>query len=161
MSAITSFILIPKSTIAGLRDAATPKKSFFGGLKDGYQDFLKKHGREVASYEWSGYLMATLLCYLKQEAKIDLMISEQDELSTFLTKTRGATHFIFTFAQKNEYLTKTVPESFSEEQLRDYYNKFNGANETAVGKPLLDGIQAIQKSLHQLEECSVVILCIG
>jgi hypothetical protein len=39
--------------------------------------------------------------------------------------------------------------------------KFNEASESEVGKPLLEGIQAIQQSLKQLDEGSVVISSIG
>jgi hypothetical protein len=83
MSAIASFIRLPKSAIPGVRDAAIPKKSLFGGTKDTFHDFLRKHGRAVASYEWSGYVIATLLPFLKKHS-IDLMKSENDDLSRYL-----------------------------------------------------------------------------
>jgi len=75
MSAIVSFILMPKSAIDGLRNAATPKKSWLGKPKDAYHDYLAQNGRVVAHYEWSGYTLATLLTYL-QEEQIDLMHSD-------------------------------------------------------------------------------------
>lgn len=160
MSAIASFILIPKSAINGLRDAASPKKGWFGPPKDTYHDYLAKHGREVANYDWSGYILATLLVYLQQQ-QIDLMRSDQDQLSKHLTQTRGATHFIFTSAHKQAYLSKLIPESFSEPELRNYYNQFNACNEPEAGTPMIDGICAIQQGLQALDDNSVIVFSIG
>ncbi len=160
MSAIASFILMPKSAIAGLGDAATPKKNWLGKPKDVYHDYLAKNGRVVAHYEWSGYTLATLLPYL-QEQQIDLMHSDFDSISTHLTQKRGATHFVFTEAHKHAYLARLTPQSFAEATLRDYYNEFNAASEPEAGKPMLDGIRAIQGSLQALDENSVIIFSIG
>ncbi len=160
MSAIASFILIPKAALDGLRDAATPKKSWLGKAKDTYWDYLKQHGREVAEYEWSGYILASLLPFL-QARQIDLMHSDFDALATHLTQKRGATYFVFTDAHKRAHLTKLAPDSFAEGQLRDYYNEFNATSEPEAGKPMLDGIRAIQQSLQALDESSVVVLSIG
>ena len=160
MSAIASFILTPKSTLDDLRDVAIPKKGWLGKPKDAYHDFLAQHGREVAQYQWPGYVLATLLPYL-QEQQIDLMHSEFDDLSTYLTQNRGATHFIFTEAHKRAHLAQLTPQSFSEVQLCDYYNEFNATSEPAAGKPMLDGIRAIQQSLQSLDESSVIVFIIG
>ena len=65
MSAIASFIKLPKSALEGLRNAAT------GGTDS---DYLRSNGREVA--EWSGYVLATLLPYPQEKHLIDLMKSE-------------------------------------------------------------------------------------
>lgn len=160
MSALASFVLIPKTALDGLREAASPKKSWLGKPKDTYWDYLKQHGREAAQYEWSGYVLATLLPFL-QERQIDLMHSDFDELGTYLTQKRGATHFIFTDARKRAHLTKLAPDSFSEEQLRDFYNEFNGSSESEAGKPMLDGVQAVRQSLQALDGSSVIVFSIG
>jgi hypothetical protein len=98
MSAIASFIKLPKTALDGLREAAVPRKRLFGGQRDSYTDYFRQHGQEVADYKWSGYVLATLLVCLQKEHQIDLMKSEFDELATFLSKSRGATSFIFTDA---------------------------------------------------------------
>lgn len=109
----------------------------------------------VADYEWSGYILTTLLPYLEERHQIDLMKSEFDGLSAFLVEKRGATHFIFTDAHKRDYLQKLAPDTFSEEQLRDYYNEFNETHDPEVGKPMVDGIRAFQQSLRAVNESSV------
>lgn len=160
MSAIASFIKIPKTAIDGLRIATVPKKRLFGAPRDVYHDYLRQHGQKAADYNWSGFLLATLLVYLQKQRQIDLMKSEFDELSTFLTKARGATHFIFTDAHKRSYLAK-LDGDFSERALCDFYNQFNGSAETEVGKPMLDGVRAFRDSLTQLDDSSVIVFGIG
>ncbi len=160
MSAIASFILLPKSALSELSDAATPKKGFFGGVKDRFHDFLRSRGREVTSYDWSGYVLATLLPFL-DERGVDLMKSEYGELSSHLSKERKSTCFIFTSAHKRAYLSQLSPDSYSEAELRDYCNEFNGSSEAEAGKPMRDGIRAIHDSLHQLDDDSVILLHIG
>jgi len=151
MSAIASFIQPPKSLLDELRLAATQPT---------YHEFLTQHGKEVADYPWSGYVLATLLICLKEQHRIDLMNSEFNELSTFLAKSRRTTHFIFTHAHKQEFLAKLDGE-FSEQSLCDYYNQFNGSAEKEAGKPMLDGVPAFRESLSALDKDSVVVFRIG
>jgi hypothetical protein len=132
----------------------------YGGEKDRFHDFLRTRGRKAASYKWSGYVIATVLPFL-EERQIDLMKSEHDDLSSHLSKERKSTCFMFTPAHKCAHLDRLSPDAFPEEELRDYYNEFNGASEGEAGKPMLDGIRAIRESLLQLDDDSVILLHIG
>lgn len=152
MSAIASFILLPKTDLDGLRQAST---------EGNYHNYLEQHGREVAEYEWSGYVLATLLPYLEEQHQIDLMRSEHDALARFLSERQQATHFIFTGAHRHPFLDRLDPSAFSTEALRDYYNEFNEENEPDVGRPMLDGIRALHQSLSALDEDSVIVFSIG
>ena len=160
MSAIASFIKLPKTALDGLREAAIPKKRLFGAARDTYPDYLRQRGQSVADYKWSGYVLATLLPCLEEQHQITLMDSDYDELGKLLTESRGATHFIFTDAHKQAFLAK-LSGQFSEQALRDYYNEFNETQEAEAGKPMLDGIQALRQSLSTLDEDSVVVFSIG
>jgi hypothetical protein len=160
MSAIASFTKLPKTALDGLRDAAVPKKRFFGAARDTYPDYLRKHGQSTADYQWSGYVLATLLPYLEEQHQIALMHSDYDELGNFLTQSRRATHFVFTNAHKRAYLAK-LDADFSEQALGDFYNEFNDAQEPEAGKPMLDGIRALRQSLSELDEDSVIVFSIG
>ena len=160
MSAIASFVLVPKSALAELRAAATPLKGWFGKPKDAYPAVLRGAGKEASRYGWSGYVLATLLPYLA-ERHVDLMESEYGELADYLTKVRGSTHFIFTEKHKQSHLYSLSPDSYSERELRDYYNRFNETNEPEAGKPMLDGIRALQQSLASVDQDSVVVFSIG
>jgi hypothetical protein len=160
MSAIASFVQIPRNAVEGLRLAATPRKKLFGGMRDTYPDYLQQNGQSIAEYKWSGYVLATLRVYLQQRHDIDLMHSAYDELSSFLTHARATTCFIFTDTHKKAYLAKFDPP-FSEEELRDYYNEFNATHEDQVGKAMLDGIRSLRQCLNALDDKSVVVFSIG
>ena len=152
MSAIASFIKLPKSALEGLRNAAVAGTD---------NDYLSVNGHEVAEYRWSGYVLATLLPYLEEKHQIDLMKSEYDELAAFLTNTTGATHFILTPSQRSEFLNRLEPRSFSEEKMRQYFNEFNATKEQEIGRAMLDGVSALRESLRQLEDTSVVVFSIS
>jgi|SRR5436190_13565548 len=152
MSAIASFIKLPKTSLDELRLAAS------GG---GYHGFLHRSGKEVADYDGSGYIFGTLLPYLDEQHQIDLEHSEHDELGLFLTQTLEATHFIFTYAHRQAYLDKLAPEFFSEERLRDYSNEFNETDEPESGRAMVDGVRVLQQSLSTLDESSVILFSIS
>jgi hypothetical protein len=151
MSAIASFTKLPKSSLDGLRKATT---------QGSFDTFLQQHGKSVADYEWSGFILATLLPYL-DEQQIRLMKSEYDELATFLSQTLQATCFIFTDAHRAAYADRLAPESFSEQKLCDYYNEFNASAEPDAGQPMRDGIRAFRQSLSALDGDSMIVFCIA
>ncbi len=137
-----------------------PSMPVDGGLRHlGYRD-LQQHGKSVADYKWSGYVLATLLLYL-DEQQIQLMKSEHDELARFLSQTLQATCFIFTDDQRQTYISQLAPELFSVQKLGDYYNEFNGPDASDAGQPMLDGIRALQQSLSILDKDSVIVFCIA
>ncbi len=159
MSAVATFIRIAILDLPKIREAVVPKKGFFGGVKDVFHDTLQKQGREVASYQWSGYVLATLLPFLDEQG-LDLMKSEHDELSKYVSEKRQTTCFVLTNSHK-KHLPQLQHQSFSEAALRDYYNEFNRTTESDIGKAMLDGIQVLNESLKSVDENSVVILLIG
>jgi hypothetical protein len=160
MSAVASFIKLPTASLKGLREAAIPKKKLFGRPRDYYHKFLASNGLAATRYNWSGYVLATLLVYLKKKRQIDLMSSEFDELAKFLTEKRGATHFIFSERNKKDCLPK-FSEEFSEHELCVFYNNFNSSAETEAGKPMLDGVIALKQSLSQVDDQSVIVFSIA
>ena len=160
MSAIATFTKLPKIAIDGLREAAVPKKRLFRATRDGYHDYLRQHGRQVVEYKYSGFVLATLLPYLEERHQINLMKSNYDELSSFLTKSRRATHFIFTDAHRQSYLS-ALDGQFTEQVLRDYFNEFNESDEADVGKAMLDGIKVFRQSLAEVDKDSVIVFSIA
>ena len=108
-----------------------------------------------------GFVLATLLPYLQEKHRIDLMKSECGELGTFLTNARGATHFILTPSQSTAFSQQLDPRLFSEDEMRHYFNDFNETNEKAIGQAMLDGIAAFQESLKSLDEQSVIVFSIA
>ena len=151
MSAIASFTKIPRTSLDGLRQAVA---------KGDFENFSQQHGKSVTDYEWSGFILATLLLYLAGQ-QIQLMKSEYDELATFLSQGLQATCFIFTNTHREAYIDKLTPESFSEQKLCDYFNEFNASAEPDAGRPMLDGIRALRESLRTLDADSVIVFCIA
>jgi len=148
MSAIASFIKLPKSSLVALRQVTA---------QGGFDGFITQHGKPVADYEWSGYVLATLLPYLEEKHQLQLMKSEYSELATFLSQSLQATCFIFTDTHRQAYLAGLAPEAYIERQLADYYNEFNGTGDPDAGRPMLDGIIALRQSLSQLDDGSVIV----
>ena len=146
MSAIAGFIRLPATAVEHLRAS--------------YDQTLQRLGHPASSYEWSGYILATLLSYL-DEHDIRLMKSPYDVLTAHLCQSRGATTFIFTPAHKGAYLSRLSPEQFSSDELRDYFNDFNASNEAEIGQAMLDGIASIRESLASLDADSVIVFSIG
>jgi hypothetical protein len=161
MSSIASFIRLPESALGALRDAAIPTKGRFGVVKDRYHDYLLEHGRAVVQYNWPGYVLATLLPDREEKHGIDLAKSPHDELATFLTQARGATHYVLTEAHRAAFCDRLDPQGFSEAELREYFNEFNGTNESEVARAMLDGIAALHQCLRQIHSSSLVLLIIG
>ena len=162
MPAITRFVLIPKSAINDLRAAAVPTKtSWLGRSVDAFPDFLRRRGREVATYRWSSWVMSTLLEYLNEKQSIDLTASSYDDLSDHLSKARGSAHFILTSEHRRDYLDKLDAGAFTEDELRDYYNEFSSVTEKDAGRPMSDGITTLHEALAHVDDKTIVILEIG
>lgn len=160
MSGIASFIKLPTSSLTKPGNAAVPKKSWFGGSRDNYHEFLRTNGREVVEYHWSGWVFGTLLSYLEERHHIDLMKSEYEPLAKALTSARGGSHFIFSSDLKTKYFGPLDSLTVSEEELRDYYNEFNETSEPEAGKPMLDGVKALRDALAHVDDSSVVLFAI-
>ena len=72
-----------------------------------------------------------------------------------------ATTFIFTHAHKQAYLSKLTPDSFTEDELRDYYHESSDESEPDDGKMMLDALRALHQSLEALHADSVIVFTIG
>ena len=146
MSAIADFIRLAASKVEDLLSE--------------YEETLQRFGQPATSYEWSGYVLATLLSYLG-EHDINLMRSPYATITSQLGQSRSASFFVFTPSHKNDYLSRLSPEQYSADELRDYFNDFNATDEAEMGQAMLDGIICIRDSLSSLDADSVIVLSIG
>jgi hypothetical protein len=160
VSSIAVFTRLPSTSLHGLREAAVPRKRFLFGESDRFPGFLARYGQKIASYSFHGIFLATLLSLLEEKGGIDLMTSEHDELARSLTNTRGSSIFILTSSHRRfaEYLRKDV---YSADELRLYFEEFNGHVEPAAGDALLEGIEALRTSIEATDDDHVVMLAIG
>ena len=146
MSAIADFIRLPATAVEQLRS--------------NFDQTLQRFGQPAASYQWSGYVLATLIAYLEEHG-IELTKSPYNALTEELCQSRGAAIFIFTPAHKDTFMSRLSPDQFSADELRDYYNDFNACNEPEMGQAMLDGIASIRDSLASLDADSVIVFSIG
>ena len=161
MSAVALFYQLPKSAIDGLREVAVPKKQWLGAPKDEFWEYLKQHGREVANYPGSGYVLGDVMDWLQQEHRIELERSRYEELCNFVGQARGSTHCILSIEHQRAHLERLDPEAFSNEEFLRYYNEFHGTHETDLGSALSDGIETLRQALMTVDENSVVFMIIG
>ena len=160
MSAIASFRLLPKSSLSGLRKAAVP--TWFGGkAQDNFWPYLSAHGRELMQYKWSGYILGTLLPYLEQTWAINFGNPDFEGLGTFLSNVRESPAYILTDAHRRAYAEDLDPSSYSEDELRAYFEAFNETTNAESGRAMLDGIVVLQANLSQVNQDSVILLTIG
>ncbi len=121
---------------------------------------LTRLGRPVEKYEWSGFVLATLLTYLEESRGIALMKSELDSLAEELSRKRGAT-CVFLTHEHQKWIPQLEPATYSEQDLCKYYNEFNETNEPDAGHPMLDGIRFLQQAITALGVGDVGLLSIG
>ena len=118
-------------------------------------------GESVAEYDYSGYVLGTLLSYL-DDHDIKLERSSYDALVNELCEEHGISLFILTSAHRDAYLLRLTPEQFSVEDLQAFFNNFNACAEgPEIGEAMLAGVVALRESLVSLDSDSVVVCTIG
>lgn len=147
MSAIAQFIRLPIEILEQL-DSTNDDR------------ILEREGQSAASYEGSGYVLATLLPYLDENG-IPLMESPYSTLASQLSRSRGESVFIFTMEHREAYLPRLSPEHFAVDELRDYFNDFNEDDDPESGQAMLEAIASIRESLASVGADSVIVCSIG
>lgn len=124
--------------------------------------FLTTILKKLEEFEWSGYVFASLLMFLKDQKEIDLFSSEFESLSDWISEKRSASVMIFTLKHKNAYLEKLRFENFNESELISFNKEFSEDESPELVIAEIDGIKAIYNSLKELKnENEVVVLTIG
>ena len=146
MSAVAEFVRLPACKVGQLRSA---------------YDATMALGESVAEYNYSGYVITTLLPYL-DERGIQLGHSSYDVLVPELYREHGSSLLFLTPAHRDAYLPRLSSEEFSEAELQAFYNDFNACAEgPEVGEAMLAGVAALRQSLASLDADSVIVCTIG
>ncbi len=165
MSAIADFRIIDINKLESLKRVSEiiVKKNFFKKtIIDGYWDFLDSNSTKLGDFKWSGYIFADLLVFLQENKKIDLLISEYDEITNRISEKRGASILVFTLKHKQDYLDKLKLENFNEAELISFNKAFSENDDPELAKAEMDGIKAIRKGLMELDtEDKIVLLTVG
>lgn len=161
MSAIAEFWLLDETKLEALKKAAAPKRTLLGKPKDRFWEFLAKEAKTLEEYQWSGYVMSPLLVYL-QEQGVDLLKSENDDISNFLCHARGASFFFLTRDHRERLLAKLNPDNYALDDLARYYIEFTEADDeherASCGRSMLDGIKVIHNNLQRIGDGKVILL---
>jgi hypothetical protein len=161
MSTLASTTILRAADLNGLAQTAQSKgRSWFGLGRDSYQAFLEKNGRPLGDYPASGYVVATLLSYLEEMRRHDLMHSAHDALAALLSETRRVGHFFLT-EEHRPRIQELSADRFAEAELRDYYNEFNEAHEEEAGRAMLQALSFLRQGLGAIDADHVVLLRIG
>ena len=153
MSAIAEFYVVPRSQVAKLQKAAS------SGYESYIPTLLEANVARI-QYNYSGWVIATLLQVLRRDFQIDLLDAEK-ELSAALSKLTEATHIVMTVAEKDTYAEKLDPALFSPEKLEKAYEDFNETKAPGIGEIMQNGIRFLRAGLMQLTPETVAILVIG
>ncbi|HEY9732370.1 MAG TPA: hypothetical protein V6C89_10690 [Drouetiella sp.] len=150
-------------------------------------NFLVQNSKEPYLYNWSGYVMAELLAFLKDEKQIDLMAK------TYQDREGESQRHLLDSELKEKYLNKLDPAKFSENEIAsEYMHAAEQYREEILkkmaaamppekmkeimamqstmppaedfperGKAMMDGIKIVHDCLKLVTESTVVMISIG
>ena len=152
MSAIAEFFLIPRSTLSDL-SANT--------LEPDFSSFLRSSGKSAVEFQWSGYIFNPLFPFLSKQIEMKPKNFEFAELARKLTEATGTYYLIFSSKEKEAFLDKLDPNTYSSETLGDFCSRFNGESESNAGEPMLAGVKALHDALSQVDTSNVLVFELG
>ncbi len=161
MSAIADFRKIETGKLSDLKNVAEIKikKGFFKKtIIDEYWNFLDNNSKKLTDFGKSGYIFGDLLIFLMENKGIDLLSSEYDIISNWISEKRENSTIIFTHKHKTDYLEKLNLNNFTETELIEFNKEFseNDSRELAISE--LEGIKKIGECLDELKNKNEVIL---
>jgi hypothetical protein len=151
MAAIADFTLLPRTALEELGQIADDA---------GLQKVLQK-GNSLAGFNWPGWVFYPLQAYLAREIGMDREKFEFAALSKELRQRGELVTAIFGVREKNEFLAKLDPQTFTPEALSEFANQFNKATVPEAGEAMLAGIRALRAALAHVDESNVLVLSIG
>jgi hypothetical protein len=143
-----------------IAEAATPRRGFFGGVKDEFDAVLSRFGRTYPDFDHSGYVLATVLPYLADNG-VDLMKSEYAPISEAISSARGCSCFVITQGMRERHEAALAALSVDEDALAAYYQAFHETDGTDAGPPMVAGIVYLRSVLAATTRDMVAILIIG
>lgn len=126
---------------------------------DSYVPALFSNTKARIRYEYSGYILATLLPVLETEYQIKLTGSEPEFTNVF-SKVSGVWNVILTDIEKDAYADKLDPALFFADKLQASYETFNATSAPGVGEIMLNGVRFLRAGLMQTATDKISILVI-
>ena len=160
MSAVAECYVVPKDSLAAVRDAVQPRRRLLGKPEDRFYEVLERESERRHEYAWDGFTLATLLPYL-DERGIALMDSPHADLASYVVQTRQVTCFVLTSEHRDRYAGDLDPDRFSTDELRRYYEDFTETEAPGAEDAMRDGIAFFRDILRDLDETKVGVLVVG
>ncbi len=149
-----SFTRLPRADLGELVEAAADNDP------QALQSFLAANGTSVADYDGDGEVFSVLLPVLSEEYDIDLETSENEVVADIAESTEALV-FILNADDREKYLAKLNPDSFSGEELADAYEDFTDEEDEEAGEMMLGAISALHQCLGEVDADHVVVVTAG
>ncbi len=167
MSQIASFYSIEANKLGKLKEVAEVKfeKRWFRKVRvDNFYDYLAANSEQLKPYNWSGYIMFTLLVYLEEgepAKSINFRNSPYAAIAKYLTDIRDTTFVILTEDHKKKYLQALQPVNFKQDELAEYCKEFGQEDFPEAGQAMMEALEVLRYNLTEAEKDKVVLLIIG
>jgi hypothetical protein len=167
MSQTASFYLIEANKLEKLKEVAEVRfeKKWFRKVRvDNFYKYLYANSQELRLYDWSGYIMFSLLVYLEdgEPAKsINFRNSPYAAIAKYLTNIRDTTFVILTEDHKKKYLQALHPANFKQDELAEYFTDLGQEDFMKAGKAMMEALEVLRQNLTKAEKDKVVLLIIG
>jgi len=165
MAAIADFRVLDVDLLDDLKDSSVihVKKGLFKkSAIDNYWTFLDAKAEKLDPFNKSGFIFGHLLVFLQENKKIDLLSSEFDSLTNWISEKRNCSTLIFTFDHKEKYLHQLNADDYSLEELIEFNIDFSEESNPELAEAEKEGITAIRNALTHLNNSSqVVLLTVG
>ena len=161
MSAIASAFVLPASDLAELVRSAAPQRRFLGGVRDLYPKTLARLSASVPDFEGSGWILNTVLPFLKERGA-DLLTGAHEQEAGAIASARGeAMVLILDSKHRDAHLQSLREARFSEAELENYYREFNETDPRGAGAAMQLGIDWLVMLLERLEMGRVAVVNVG
>lgn len=141
------------------------KKLFSKKIIDPYWDLLQAHGTSLPDLEYNGYngeVFINVLQFLSKRRGINLNRSELQAQAEEITRKRGVSTLLLTYAQRLQYNDQLNPERYSLEELLAFNTEFDGTDELDFAVAAQEAIKVIQNNLTAIpNEQHVLLFALG
>jgi hypothetical protein len=153
MSILASFYLIDQPVLDQLVSNAEPvvvKKLFSKKIIDRYRELLQAHGAPLPDldyHDYNGSVFLNVIHFLSERRGIDLNRSEFQAQAEEITRKRGVSTFLLTYAQRLQYDHQLNPDRFDVDELLAFNMEFDGSDERDFALAAQEAIKVLRNNL--------------
>jgi hypothetical protein len=161
MSALAEFRLISTAKLQNLVEAAEVKiqKGFFTKKTiDNFHAVILHDTKKLIDFNWSGFILADLLIFLKEKRNINLFEGEYNAIADQIIERRQQSPIILTYEHTLKYASLLIPEKFSTNELIEFNKDFSENDDPQIATAQLEGIAALKQSLDSIPSSNFAVL---